>query len=173
MGPKVQMKGGLGAAVIELGQGVLVGALIAVNCFGDVVHPETGRILAGARKLPEEGFVDTMYLLKQQMTVGFSGLGNTVIGIVATNATLSKEAVNKVAQMAHAGLARAIRPAHTLFDGDTLFALATGQDQPAEVNVIGAWAAEATAWAIVDAVQQATGLAGVPALRDLLTMEQS
>lgn len=173
LGPASQMKGGLGAAVIELSDDLWVGALMAVNCFGDVVHPETGHILAGVRKLPEDEFADTMCLLKKQMMVGFTSPGNTVIGIVATNAALSKEAANKVAQMAHNGLARTIRPAHTMFDGDTIFALATAQAGPGEVNLIGAYAAEATAWAIVDAVQQATSLAGVPALRDLLTREQS
>lgn len=173
LGPAHQMKGGLGTAVIELNPDLWVGALISVNCFGDVTHPETGHIIAGVRKLPEDEFADTMYLLKRQMTVGFTSPGNTVIGIVATNAALSKEAANKVAQMAHNGLARTIRPAHTMFDGDTIFALATAQTGPAETNLIGAYAAEATAWAIIDAVQQATSLAGVPALRDLLTMEQS
>lgn len=169
LGPAGQMKGGLGAAVITLDHNLLVGALFAVNCLGDVVEPDTGHILAGARKLPEGHFIDTMYALKRQMTGGFTGSGNTVIGIVATNASLSKEAANKVAQMAHDGLARAIRPAHTMFDGDTIFALATGQGQPADVNLIGAYGAEATAQAIIDAVQQATSLAGVPALRDLLS----
>lgn len=169
LGPTGQMKGGLGAAVIALDHKLLVGALFAVNCLGDVVDPETGRILAGARKLPEGQFIDTMYALKRQMTESFTGSGNTVIGIVATNASLSKEAANKVAQMAHDGLARAIRPAHTMFDGDTIFAVATGQSQPADVNLIGAYGAEATAKAIIDAVQQATSLAGVPALRDLLS----
>jgi len=167
LGPAAQMKGGVGTAVIELGQGLLVGALIAVNCWGDVINPTTGHILAGAQKLPEQGFIDTMYVLKTRMMGSFTGSGNTIIGIVATNALLSKEAVNKVAQMAHDGLARTIRPAHTMFDGDTIFALATGQGQPADVNLIGAYGAEATALAIVDAVQQATSLAGVPALRDL------
>jgi L-aminopeptidase/D-esterase-like protein len=167
LGPAAQMKGGVGTAVIELGQGLLVGALIAVNCWGDVIDPTTGHILAGARKLPDGDFIDTMQILKTQMMGSFIGSGNTVIGIVATNALLSKVAVNKVAQMAHDGLARTIRPAHTMFDGDTIFALATGQGQPADVNLIGAYGAEATALAIVDAVQQATSLAGVPALRDL------
>lgn len=167
LGPAAQMKGGVGTAVIELGQGLLVGALIAVNCWGDVINPTTGHILAGAQKLPEQEFIDTMYVLKTRMMGSFTSSGNTVIGIVATNALLSKEAVNKVAQMAHDGLARIIRPAHTMFDGDTIFALATGQGQPADVNLIGAYGAEATALAIVDAVQQATSLAGVPALRDL------
>jgi L-aminopeptidase/D-esterase-like protein len=166
LGPTARMKGGLGSAVVEVGDDLLVGALIAVNCFGDVINPQTGQILAGARKLPEGEFADTMQLMKE-MTGGFTGLGNTVIGVVATNASLSKEAANKVAQMAHDGLARAVRPAHTMFDGDTIFALATGQGPAADINLIGAFAAEVTALAIVDAVQQATSLAGVPALRDL------
>jgi L-aminopeptidase/D-esterase-like protein len=167
LGPMSQMKGGVGTAIIDLGRGLWVGALFAVNCLGDVINPETGRIIAGARKLPDGDFVDTMQILKTQMMGGFSGSGNTIIGVVATNASMPKEAVNKVAQMAHDGLARAVRPAHTMFDGDTIFALATGEGQVAEVNLIGAYGAEATALAIVDAVQQATMLAGVPALRDL------
>lgn len=169
LGPAASMKGGLGTALVDLGQGLWVGALMAVNCLGDVIHPFSGTILAGARKLPDGDFVDTMQILKMRMMGSFTGSGNTIIGVVATNALLSKEAVNKVAQMAHDGLARAVRPAHTMFDGDTIFALATGQGEAAEVNLIGAYGAEATALAIVDAVQQATSLAGVPALRDLLS----
>jgi L-aminopeptidase/D-esterase-like protein len=166
LGLATATKGGVGSAVIEIGHGILVGALIVVNPFGDVIEPGTGQILAGARKLPDGGFVDTMQALKT-MTRGFTSPGNTVIGVVATNAALSKEAVNKVAQMAQAGLARVIRPAHTMFDGDTLFALATGQGQPGDVNLIGAYAAEATSQAIVEGVKQATSLGGLPALRDL------
>jgi L-aminopeptidase/D-esterase-like protein len=154
LGPQGRMKGGLGTEVIDLGDGLLVGALFAVNCFGDVIDPTSGQILAGARKLPENQFVDTMQVLKQGVS-GFSRQGNTVIGVVATNATLPKEAANKVAQMAHDGLARTIRPAHTMFDGDTIFALATGQHSANDVNLIGAFAAEATAQAIVNAVQRA------------------
>jgi L-aminopeptidase/D-esterase-like protein len=166
LGPSARMKGGLGAAVIELHQNLWVGALFAVNCFGDVIDPQSGQILAGVRKLPEGTFADTMQLLKE-MPQNFASPGNTVIGVVATNAGLSKEAANKVAQMAHDGLARTVRPAHTMFDGDTIFALGTGQGPAADVNLIGAFAAEATAQAIVQAVQQATSLAGVPAYRDL------
>ncbi len=166
LGPSARMKGGLGAAVIELHQDLWVGALFAVNCFGDVIDPQSGQILAGVRKLPEGTFADTMQLLKE-MPQDFASPGNTVIGVVATNAGLSKEAANKVAQMAHDGLARTVRPAHTMFDGDTIFALATGQGPAANVNLIGAFAAEATAQAIVQAVQQATSLVGIPAYRDL------
>ena len=157
LGPQGRMKGGLGTAVIDLGDGLLVGALFAVNAFGDVVDPKSGQILAGARKLPENEFVDTMQVLKQGVS-GFDQQGNTVIGIVATNATLTKESANKVAQMAHDGLARVIRPAHTMFDGDTIFALATGQHPVNDVNLIGAFAAEATAQAIVNAIQSSNDL---------------
>ena len=168
IGPQAAMKAGIGAAVIEVRPNLFVGALIAVNCFGDVIDPQSGQILAGARKLPDGGFADTMQVMKQT-TGAFIKPGNTVIGLVATNAPLSKETANKVAQMAHNGLARTIRPTHTMFDGDTLFALSTGQGQPGDVNLIGAFAAEAVAQAVIDAVQQATSLAGVPALRDLTT----
>jgi L-aminopeptidase/D-esterase-like protein len=95
--------------------------------------------------------------LKQGVS-GFDQQGNTVIGIVATNATLTKESANKVAQMAHDGLARVIRPAHTMFDGDTIFALTTGQHPVNDVNLIGAFAAEATAQAIVNAIQSSNDL---------------
>lgn len=165
LGPAGQMKGGLGAAVIQVTPDLLVGALIAVNCFGNVVDPESGQILAGAR-LPGGGLTDPAGALRK-MSDRFAPADGTVIGVVATNGQLNKEAANKVAQMAHDGLARAIRPAHTMFDGDTLFALATGQGPAADVNVVGAFAAEATAQAIVDAVLSATSLAGIPARRDL------
>lgn len=168
LGPQAAVKAGVGTAVIEVRPNLFVGALIAVNCFGDVIDPQSGQILAGARKLPDGGFADTMQVMKQT-TGAFIKPGNTVIGLVATNAPLSKETANKVAQMAHNGLARTIRPTHTMFDGDTLFALSTGQGQPGDVNLIGAFAAEAVAQAVIDAVQQATSLAGVPALRDLTT----
>ena len=103
-----------------------------------------------------------------QMPASFdAAVTNTVIGIVATNATLSKVAANKVAQMAHNGLARTIIPTHTMFDGDTIFALATGLEKMVDVNIIGTFAAEATARAVVRAVSEATSLCGVTARRDM------
>ena len=174
LGAGQAMKAGVGTASIDLGGGVLVGALFAVNAFGDVVDPETGRIVAGARKLElplahKSGalqFADTLSLLKSfvgKTIMRFASRSNTMIGVVATNADLTKEEANLVAQMAHDGLARAVRPAQTLFDGDTIFALATGQKR-ADVNVIGAYAAEAAARAIVNAVRQAHSAGGVPGL---------
>jgi len=159
-------KTGIGSAAIELGGGLVVAALIAVNPFGDVVD-EAGRIIAGTRPLRTgplrgEGYADTLALLR-----GMTGrlalriAGATVIGVVTTNARLDKEQVNKVAQMAQDGLARTIRPAHTLFDGDTLFALATGRVR-ASVTLVGAYAAEAVAQAIVRAVRSAGAAGGLP-----------
>jgi L-aminopeptidase/D-esterase-like protein len=148
-------KAGLGTASVDLGGGLVVGAIVAVNAFGDVVDPRSGEILAGARVLRGEGFADTLATMKGLVGKAISRIGSrnqTVIGVVATNARLAKEGANKVAQMAHDGLARAVRPAHTPFDGDTLFALATGQKQ-ADVNLVGAFAAEVVAEAIVRAVK--------------------
>jgi L-aminopeptidase/D-esterase-like protein len=131
---------------------------VAVNSFGDVVDPRTGQILAGTRALRGDGFADTLATMKSMVgktALRFAGRGHTVIGVVATNARLTKEAANKVAQMAHDGLARTIRPAHTLYDGDTLFTLATGSKR-ADVSLVGAYAAEVVAEAIVRAVTAST-----------------
>ena len=162
------MKSGVGTASVDLGDGAVVGALFAVNALGDVVDPATGKIIAGARSAGEHSltFIDTLDAARQLIKTPaqrFASPDNTVIGVVATNADLTKEEANKVAQMAHDGLARAIRPAHTMFDGDTIFALATGQ-VPADVNVIGAYAAEVTARAIVNAVRHTTSAGGIPGL---------
>lgn len=156
------MKGGIGTAAEDLGGGLIVGALVAVNALGDVIDPATGDILAGAR-LPDGGFADALAVLRQ-MRVQPPG-ESTVIGVVATNARLDKEGACKVAQMAQDGLTRAVRPAHTMYDGDTFFALATG-DVAADVNLVGAYAAEVVARAIVRAVRMARGRGGVPGLAD-------
>lgn len=168
------MKSGIGTASLEIGAGVVVGAIFAVNTFGDVVDPETGAILAGARaaelgplRIGAPGyFADTLHVMKT--AVGRTSLGlamrqHTVIGVVATNASLDKAAINKVAQMAHDGVARAVRPAHTMLDGDTIFALATGK-RKADTTIVGAFAAEVTAQAIVRAVRTALPAAGLPGL---------
>jgi L-aminopeptidase/D-esterase-like protein len=177
------MKSGLGTASIDLGGGLIVGALVAVNAFGDVIEPNTGHIIAGARKVNVgtmlagalgmgthrvvPHFADTLAVMKSLagktiMRFAAKPSENTVIGVVAANADLNKEEVNKMAQMAHDGLARTVRPAHTMFDGDTLFALATG-GQKADVNILGAYAAEVVARAIVRAVLAAQPAGGLPA----------
>ena len=159
-------KGGLGTAVRESG-GVLVGAIVAVNAVGDVIDPSTGGIIAGVRKKIGTGFADSSQLLTSVLgRTALSFAGNTVIGVVATNAKLTKAGANKVAQMAHDGLARTIRPAHTMMDGDTIFSMATCEKK-ASVTLVGALAAEAMAEAIVRGVLAATGVEGLPAARDL------
>ncbi len=169
MGNEFATKGGIGSASIDLGDGLIVAALIAVNSVGDIVD-ETGQIMAGFRQPPDgnnfAGMVGVMRTMARMVDPPASAsTENTVIGVVATNAKLTKEYVNKVAQMAQDGIAQAVRPAHTMYDGDTIFALATGQI-PANVNAIGAYAAEMVAQAIRNAVHSATSIAGVRALND-------
>jgi L-aminopeptidase/D-esterase-like protein len=174
LGPALCMKSGLGTASLEIGAGVIVGAIAAVNALGDVIDPSTGQIIAGARSkaigpihIGSQGyFADTLKVMQTligRTALGFGSKGNTVIGVIATNAKLNKEEANKVAQMAHDGLARTIRPAHTMVDGDTIFAIATGEHN-ADVNIVGAFAAEVFAQAILRAVRAAKPVAGIPAI---------
>jgi L-aminopeptidase/D-esterase-like protein len=163
------MKSGLGTASATLPDGLIVAALVAVNAVGDVLDPATGRLIAGVRAENGRSLADARTLLR---TGGFKPLArsgeNTTIGVVATNATLDKAQARKVAQMAHDGFARAIVPAHTPLDGDTIFALATGSlPRGADVMMIGALAADVMALAVVRAVRTAIGLPGLPAARDL------
>lgn len=139
--------GGVGSACMRLDSGLIVAAIVVVNALGNVVCPKTGEILAGGKENGD--FVDlTERLLDTDLVQGT----NTTIGVVATNATLSPAEVHRVAEMAHDGMARAIRPAHTMFDGDTLFALATGVHTGSPVNTVGILAAEVVAASIVNAV---------------------
>jgi L-aminopeptidase/D-esterase-like protein len=155
-GPFSATKGGLGSASQELANGTMVGALVAVNAFGDVVDPQTQEVITGARNR------------KAGDSLMPNPFGNTTIAVVATSAQLSKDSVNKVAQMAHNGLAQVLRPAHTMFDGDTIFALASRSSSPTQldpflVSMIGAAAAHTLAQAVIKAIRNATSLHGVPA----------
>jgi L-aminopeptidase/D-esterase-like protein len=166
LGMKFATKSGLGTASEKISGGVVVGAIVAVNAFGDVVDHKTGEIIAGARKPVVGGFINTVERMKGDLGRTILAFLNTTIGVVATDAHLTKEEVNIVAKMAQDGLAIAVRPAHTMFDGDTIFALSTGKKK-GNVSVIGAVAAEVLARAVVRAVKKAEGLCGVPASRDL------
>lgn len=174
-GPFFATKSGLGTASEKIDGGITIGALVAVNAFGDVVDPDSGRILAGARTPGGVGFVDTVRRMRGDLsqtalgaTSSEGAFTNTTIGLVATDARLTKEEANKVAQMAHDGLAAAIRPVHTMFDGDTVFALGTGgAGKRGDVTVIGAIAAQVMSQAILRAVRAAQSLGGVPAASDL------
>ena len=140
-------QGGVGSACKYLNSGLIVAAIVVVNALGNVVDPDTGEIIAGGRV--NSGFVDiTERLLDANLVSGT----HTTIGVVATNAALSSAETTRVAEMAHDGMARAIRPSHTMFDGDTLFTLATGAHTGSSVNTIGILAAEVVAAAIVKAV---------------------
>lgn len=161
---KMAMKSGIGTASVDIGGGGKVAAIVAVNAFGDVIDPETSEIIAGARGL--KGFADTLKVMKSfvgRKVMSFaSAADNTVIGAVATNVKLNKEQITKVAQMAHNGLARTIRPAFSLFDGDTVFALSAGEVEM-DLNIVGAYAAIAYQEAILRAVRSAEKVAGLPA----------
>jgi L-aminopeptidase/D-esterase-like protein len=163
------MKGGLGSASLKLPGGLVVGALAAVNCIGDVVDPDTGELLAGARAEDGKRLIDTMAEMRRGATVEAAARGeNTTLGIVAANVNWTKAEAAKVAQMAHDGLARAIRPAHMPTDGDTVFALGTGGKPLAGLlATIGALAADLLAQAVVAAVFYAESVSGFPAYRDL------
>lgn len=172
LGMQHAMKSGIGTASLAIGGGIYVGAIAAVNVFGDVIDPGTGEIIAGAR-LVHTGplkigkgpyFADTLEVMRSltgRTVLGFASHEHTAIGVVATNAKLTKEQTNKVAQMAHDGLARTVRPAHTMLDGDTIFALATGERR-ADVNIVGAFAAQVFAQAVLRAVWAAKPVAGLP-----------
>lgn len=168
-GPKFAMKSGLGSTSIRIAEtGFIVGAIVAVNAVGDVFDHNTGKILAGARTPDGATLRNSMaQILNGATSHNLSG-AHTTIGVVATNATLTKTEATKVAQMAHDGLARTINPVHTASDGDTIFAAATcSQQGRADLTTIGAVAAEAMARAVNRAVLTATGIPGYPAHRDL------
>ncbi len=160
------MKGGLGSYALQIGD-LKVGAIVAVNCLGDVIDPETGEILAGL--LDEEGkkLVGTENILAQRYSEKknlFSG--NTTIGVIATNGTFTKSEANKLASMAHNGYGRTMRPAHSIFDGDTIFTMATGKIE-ADINVVGFLAARTMERAVINAIKSADSSYGFKSYKDL------
>ena len=177
LGMEHGMKSGVGSSTIEISNGLLVSALVAVNPFGDVVDPSNGQIIAGARlefgqnayKTNQFQFADTLEVMRKRrrdQNLEFRKNANTVIGVVATNAKLNKEQATIMAIMAQDGLSRTIRPSHTMVDGDTIFSLSLG-DQEADINLIGAFAAEVLAQAVLRAVRYARSAGGLPGLLDI------
>ena len=165
------MKGGLGSASIKLEDGFVVAALVAVNALGDIVDPEDGKLLAGARTEDGQGLVDTLRQMRQGIPMAVLSRGeNTTLGVVAANVDWTKAQATKVAQMA-----RAIRPAHMPFDGDTIFALGTGGKHGNSdlAGRIGALAADVTAQAVAAAVLRATGIEGLPASGDMASAQEA
>lgn len=176
LGRERGLKGGIGTFGLELGDGLIIGSIVAVNAVGGVVDPETSEIVAGPLDDDGTSMLDSMTLITSP---GFSGPRprpgqNTTIGVVATNATLTKSQANKLAAVSHDGLAMAVRPAHLMSDGDTMFALATGRyTGEANMNRLCAAAALCTSRAIVRAVRKATGLGGVKSVSELNRKDDS
>lgn len=162
------MKGGIGTAALTLPNGIVVAALAAVNAAGDVIDPADGKVVAGVRTADGKALADARLLIRSGATLTAAAGESTTLGVVATNVRLTKVQATRLAQMAQDGLARAVSPAHTPIDGDTVFALATGtRNQPPDMGTLGALAADAMSEAIVRAVRAATGIPGYPAARDL------
>lgn len=171
LGAARAMKAGLGSWSLTREDGLTVGALVAVNCIGDVIDPARGKIIAGARRPDGTGFVNAMEFLRRGKVEQTFARDNTVIGVVATNAALNKAQCNKVAQMAQDALARCINPSHTPWDGDTIFAIASGRlpagKKPIDVGLIGALAADVLATAILRGVEKADAWGAYPSSRSL------
>lgn len=165
LGMSHAMKSGVGTFTVALPGGVLVSALAAVNAVGDVRDPETGKIVAGARRAPDSfEFLDTVEHMKRAgAPEGAGAVRNTTLAVVATNAGLSKVESGKLARQAGLGMARSIYPVNTMMDGDIVFALSVGEHR-ADINTLGVAAAEALAAAILRAVKTARSMGGVPGL---------
>jgi L-aminopeptidase/D-esterase-like protein len=166
-GTKRAMKAGLGTASVRAGN-LIVAAIVAVNAFGDVIDPDSAATVAGLRSLTGKALADTRQQMRKAVLRKLLFGTNTVIGIVATNADLTKPQASLVADAAHDGIARAVRPSHTLFDGDAVFALATGQRE-AHMALVADLAAEAVAKAIVNAALAAEDAGGLPCASSLGT----
>lgn len=165
-GPEYSMKGGLGYYGLQVGA-LQIGAVIAVNCLGDVVDPASGKIIAGALNEDGKTFINTEEVMVEKYSEKknlFSG--NTTIGVVVTNGRFTKSEMNKIASMAHNGYGRTIRPAHSMFDGDTIFAMATGRVE-ADLSVVGLLAARVVEQAVLRAVRNAESVSGYKAHKDI------
>jgi L-aminopeptidase/D-esterase-like protein len=176
LGNGQMMKSGIGTASMDLGNNVVIGALVAVNAFGDVIRE--GNIIAGARSIRKgplkigkgEYFADTLEVMRSfpgKKILAMASKQNTVIGVIATNAKFNKEEVNYFAEMASTGIANSIRPSFTMFDGDTIFGLATGQVK-SDLNLVSAFAPNVFSDAIYNAITHAESLGGIPSYKTLI-----
>lgn len=166
MGPRNGMKSGLGSASISFGE-LVVSAIVSVNSFGDIYNYKTGEQIAGVYDYENNKLLNTIEIMtNNEVELGFS-MENTTIGIIGTNAILTKAETNKVSQMAHNGFARSINPVHSMMDGDTIFTMATNMVE-SDVNIIGTLAAEAMSRAITNAVIQSKSLGGLYGYSDIV-----
>lgn len=170
LGLERAIKGGVGTYSMALESGVVVGALVAVNAVGGVFDPDDGTLIAGPRTADSSTMHNPLDLIaSSDFEVGTTATAtNTTIGVVTTNATLTKEHANKLASVAHDGIAMAVRPAHTMRDGDTMFAIGTGTvDGPVDMLRVCATATACVSRAIVRAVRIAEGIGGIPSVMEL------
>jgi len=160
------MKGGIGTASLTV-DGIVVGAIVAVNAVGNIVDPKTGRTVAGARTKRGDALIAPGEIFSGELGATSAPGGSTTIGVVATNATLTKVQAHKLAQAAHDGLARAVVPAHTMLDGDTMFVMAASDAKSCNPTLLGMMASEVVTAAIVRAVLAARSLPNLPAASDV------
>lgn len=165
LGPEYSMKSGIGSASMNIGK-LWVGAIIAVNSFGDVYNYETNNILAGAYDYKNKKLLNSYKIMKEEKKSKDFSMKNTTIGVVATNGILSKPEANKVAQMAQNGLARSINPIHTMYDGDTIFTMSTGKIK-SDVNLIGTLSSEVVSRAITNAILSTNSYKNILSYEDL------
>lgn len=173
LGPSQAMKGGLGSALVHLDSGVIVSALVAVNAVGEVVDSASNKVIAGIRASDVGRYESAVDLALGDAAIESVAATNTTLGLVGTNANLNRTQLKKVSEMAHDGMARAIRPIHTQFDGDTVFAVSMPGSEvemtvnaDAQLNSIGIAAAKVLELAIVDAVRSAKSVGGIVASCD-------
>jgi L-aminopeptidase/D-esterase-like protein len=165
LGIEQAMKSGIGSAAMRLPGGVMVGAIVAVNALGDVVNPTNGQTVAGVRDRLTGAYLGTTSMILRRELPLVSAAGNTTIGVIATDAALSRDDLIRVAALAHDGLARVIRPSHTIYDGDTLFAISTGRaTSSANPTAVAVAAGEVVGTAIVRAVLAARSLGNLPSV---------
>ena len=163
------MKGGVGIAADEGNGGLLVGALVVVNAFGDVRDPSTGKILAGARVASDSmAFADTLKLMRRGVPRPASAFQSTTIGVIVTNAKLDKQGASLVAKMASLGMLKTVSPGHTLYDGDIVFSLSSGQIT-VDYQTVGLMAEEVLARAIIGGITKAEGVKGIPSFLQVTT----
>jgi len=165
LGPDGTMKSGLGSATVTAGE-LKVSALVVVNSFGDIFDYRNNKQIAGVYDYGSKKLLNTYQIMKEENKALKFSMTNTTIGLVATNAVLSKAEANKIAQMGHNGFARSIDPIHTMLDGDTIFTMATNKIK-ADINLVGSLAAEAVSQAISNGIYNAEGIEGLYAFRDI------
>ncbi|MGL5756741.1 MAG: P1 family peptidase [Paraclostridium sp.] len=158
-------KGGVGSYSIKLDNGLVVAALVAVNAFGDVY--EDGKVIAGVLNDDKDGFLNTYELMKQGVNKGGFNIDNTTIGVVATNANLTKAQCKKISQMSHNGYAKAIFPIHTPHDGDTIFTIATGEIE-ADITLVGSLATEVVEKSIINGIKNAKSINNIPSFNEII-----